>query len=591
MAAEAPAGAGKSAANAKGEATGKADKVEKTGRVELGGASGADGVAPKELKVTIASSDWSYGVELVELDRVAVKEVSLAVEPFVDEKGRQYPIRWGVGKSLAVQNVAVVANPLAPGARKTIRFQASLPSLGTYTANVTPLWGGAAHQKLLLKVVRERPSLNLALGEPSVFAQDGNTDRADFSVVLRETSGAPLVLEPPTLASLLQVQGSGSNVASVGRNAKLAVLQGDEPVPPKAIKLGADQSTNVELALEDFPGAGKYEAKLRFAAAGTLPLEKTITLLVRQGWWLAALCIGLGVAVSAVLRWWVNKEKPRLERLARVTQAAREIDAALVPGLDAAERELIEHTRTRVARALSDIRARRPGVDDAAVTLLGHRVAAVRALVPVRGSIRVTAGPPRDEYLQKLAAIADDLESTSVTLEKLKEHEETLRKMPSEFRKAAEGQRVREDLRKVANKLAPEALKTLQTKVDALIKEEKFDQARTEIEESVKSTGATLGAPGAAEAAAAGYAPPTLPLEFAEADEVLRRGVPTEIAINVLIGVTAVLLGLKALYVDDLTWGGAGSMLIAFLWGLGLHQFTYGGVGSVLDKVAKGGGT
>lgn len=67
----------------------------------------------------------------------------------------------------------------------------------------------------------------------------------------------------------------------------------------------------------------------------------------------------------------------------------------------------------------------------------------------------------------------------------------------------------------------------------------------------------------------------------------IKRGAKIEIAVNVIIAAVALALGLKVLYVDDLTWGGWGAYLTASLWGLGLHQFAYGGVGSLFDKLVK----
>ncbi|MBV9495701.1 MAG: hypothetical protein JOZ54_15755 [Acidobacteria bacterium] len=54
---------------------------------------------------------------------------------------------------------------------------------------------------------------------------------------------------------------------------------------------------------------------------------------------------------------------------------------------------------------------------------------------------------------------------------------------------------------------------------------------------------------------------------------------------TLLIAALAILLGLKVLWVDDWTWGGATSALIAFAWGAGLHAVTYDGISGFFAKL------
>ena len=52
----------------------------------------------------------------------------------------------------------------------------------------------------------------------------------------------------------------------------------------------------------------------------------------------------------------------------------------------------------------------------------------------------------------------------------------------------------------------------------------------------------------------------------------------------VIILVLAVLLGVKALWADDWTWGGGTAYLVAFLWGAGLSGFSYDGLSNLLNR-------
>lgn len=84
-------------------------------------------------------------------------------------------------------------------------------------------------------------------------------------------------------------------------------------------------------------------------------------------------------------------------------------------------------------------------------------------------------------------------------------------------------------------------------------------------------------------------APPTDEKVVALAFIRLQRGACAELAVNTIIVMIAVLLGLQTLYINDLTWGSPASIMIALLWGLGLHQVAYGGIGDIVNKVAKSG--
>ncbi|MEO7272901.1 MAG: hypothetical protein ABI211_12955, partial [Vicinamibacterales bacterium] len=53
-------------------------------------------------------------------------------------------------------------------------------------------------------------------------------------------------------------------------------------------------------------------------------------------------------------------------------------------------------------------------------------------------------------------------------------------------------------------------------------------------------------------------------------------------AVAVLI---AGVLGLRALWLPNLTWGGWDDYVIAALWGLGLHQFTFAGISGLTDRL------
>ena len=56
-------------------------------------------------------------------------------------------------------------------------------------------------------------------------------------------------------------------------------------------------------------------------------------------------------------------------------------------------------------------------------------------------------------------------------------------------------------------------------------------------------------------------------------------------AVAAILIATAV--GIGVLWNSSLTWGGPGDQLAAVLWGLGVHQLSYNGLSSVIEKFTK----
>ena len=108
-----------------------------------------------------------------------------------------------------------------------------------------------------------------------------------------------------------------------------------------------------------------------------------------------------------------------------------------------------------------------------------------------------------------------------------------------------------------------------------------------------KAQGATAAAAPDAPAAGSGVdtltpfdaVPPASTLARAGAVASTRRKqLVVSFVATLLIAIVAVILGVKVLWSDDWTWGGAQAYLIAFLWGAGLHQFTFGGISGLMDR-------
>jgi hypothetical protein len=70
--------------------------------------------------------------------------------------------------------------------------------------------------------------------------------------------------------------------------------------------------------------------------------------------------------------------------------------------------------------------------------------------------------------------------------------------------------------------------------------------------------------------------------------EKLNRWIRTsDLLISIVVLAIACLLGIKTLWLADLSWGGWEDRVIAVLWGLGLHQATFTGVEALRANLVK----
>ena len=71
---------------------------------------------------------------------------------------------------------------------------------------------------------------------------------------------------------------------------------------------------------------------------------------------------------------------------------------------------------------------------------------------------------------------------------------------------------------------------------------------------------------------------------FEKLNRLIRR---SDFLISAAVLGIACLMGIKALWLSDLSWGGWEDRVIAVLWGLGLHQATFTGVDALRSTLAK----
>ena len=129
---------------------------------------------------------------------------------------------------------------------------------------------------------------------------------------------------------------------------------------------------------------------------------------------------------------------------------------------------------------------------------------------------------------------------------------------------------------------ADELIRIVRTKVDALgIRMDSITQSIAEFFLASAAPPLTsIGLPAAIASL------PASPAKLRE--DVLRSLTVMDFVTSAIVAIAAVLLGMKIFWLGNLTWGGPSDYATALLWGLGLHQFSFDGVNSLVQRFNSG---
>lgn len=292
------------------------------------------------------------------------------------------------------------------------------------------------------------------------------------------------------------------------------------PTPP--IKLARRQTTGLTAVIAEIARPGLYEGTVRLSGTHTDPIEQKISVAVRYHWWVALVLIAGGVLASHYLRRWLKERRPQLLAQRRLAALREELDRLLaVLGPNPAESKIFAFLRTE----LRDLFARAGAGED------------------------VKAGT--DAIEDKLPVLA-----RAITLRQAIEDAGAADLLPDLLP-------VQQWLRRPGT--TPEEQKAQFTALEA-------------IEKNLATAQVASLAPGTEPPP-----PPVPPVVTIPAEQdltaELRRG---ERSVTFVLLVVALLLGLRLLYVNSMTWGQPLDLFLALLWGLGLHQVTaatvFGGI-------------
>lgn len=423
----------------------------------------------------------------------------------------------------------------------------------------------------------------------------------ELPLALKELSGQAVDLTVPVLVSLERDTKTGPVTVVPG-----AVEVVNDGAPITTLRLAPHERTTVFVRVRGLHDVGTYTGQFAVSAAG-VEVTSALTLKVRRPFVVAALLILLGVVVSAVLLQFTGAYRDGLRMQGGVELLALRLKQALdaLPDTDDAEaKKVVDSVRRQVEELKLRLESESPPTQQQ-LRECEQKVAALRAYVScavalsgvdeAHRNFELTRQwfecPVDDEDISKLReagekALADLAELANTLASALGRSIFELRKeIDSTLAQVARTGRT--DLVPALNSAREELDKSAAALVnDRAAAQQHYEAAAQICADIGKQQGLTMGIPVQGENAGANA------VEGVKAPNPLRktglRAKYVDFLVTAIVGVIAVVLGLQLLWVDQLAWGTPYDLIVAFLWGLGLHPVggtVFGGLQGLRDKI------
>lgn len=378
-------------AEARARANGAAAPV-----LKIVGASDAEGV---KLNSHVTDFEHTFVVESTSAKPVAALWVS--VSPLSAPDGSQVEVKCVINQAPCLS--APVAVPaLAP---IQVKLNADLTQEGVYTGAITLIYAGK-RETTKLSVTRSRPLLPAEVlglgvarasevgGEPSVW------------LTVNGTSGREVSLNPPVVTSLVLSGPNGSKVQARVDSVKVTDEEGVTFTKPWILRPG--KNSRFKLTIGGLDESGEYTGNVRLLAPDMQPVDKPFTILVGSSWLVAALFIGLGVGLGALLRRYATRDRPRILQERRILTLLSEVDAVereLVT-LEEAEKNVLQTFRRRLNEQYEEVAFGTAASADAVLDDLNQKLTTVRAWVNARRRVSdIRPAALGDPFRQRLVRV------------------------------------------------------------------------------------------------------------------------------------------------------------------------------------------
>jgi hypothetical protein len=303
----------------------------------------AGAAEPAGVKLTCNEPRLRHLFRIESVNQAPVEALQVSVAPLVGPTSTQVPVTWKVdgrpgGKPVAVPGLGAVE----------VEVSAPLILTGAYAGLLTLVYADR-RETVSFTVTRARPPLAVEVLGLEAARATSCCGRGDATLWLTVSAGEgqDVTLDPPALTALAL---KGANQAkSQSTFDRLAVLTEDGEDCPDPLTVKAGTTVRLKLIVRGLRDTGEHTGTVRLAASDAQPIDRPVTILMKDSGWVAGGLIFLGVSFSFLIRLWVRTGQPYLLRVQRAQDLLAELNQADgQAGLEDAERAVLRRLRERV---------------------------------------------------------------------------------------------------------------------------------------------------------------------------------------------------------------------------------------------------
>jgi hypothetical protein len=354
-----------------------------------------------ELKLKdVSDPAVSYPLTVENRGSAGMKKVEVTVSSFVSASGDTAsptlsllsppPPGAARGPSVILDMPAGKSVPLYLGAE--------LPKAAMYRAVVRFVSGKEILLNFAVEIVRTRAQQPIEISDLPAVQSTATFLHCDFSQLVEATAystGGTVVLLPPVLhRATLKLKNDST--AGVATGLKLQTGQ--------QVTVEAGLPQKIQFKVLNLEGPGRYDATIRFPAAGYQPIEKTITVYVRDSFLMAVVYIALGALVSLGVHAYTARIRPRLIVQQWVSGMFADLNALQArTGEDPVSRELVQRVSDNLANQWDELRPKRRAPASEDFDLFNQIVQSLRPWIELRRQLlAIRPVSIRDQFMSDL---------------------------------------------------------------------------------------------------------------------------------------------------------------------------------------------
>lgn len=532
-------------------------------------------------KIVSPSPDLSYAFSLTVADSTPAG-LQISVSAFEGYGEETFPVEWTVNGEPGDES----ARWHGKGPFEVV-LQARLMRSGLYRCTIGWTYRGKEQQRVLTV---ERPRGELGVQVLGLEAAAGR----GFWMLIQDTLGQGATLYPPQLAGLALKGDNNSRLQAHFRGVELLDENG-QLLADSLLRIPPAGSKRLYLQVDGLRASGEYAGTLQVAAPDAAAVQYEVNLFVKKGWLLAALFIGLGVALSYLMRYYSTQERPKLVNKRRIIDLKGDLDGLKTSIADwkPEEKRVLLALENRLDALYKAVDWGEGDDPDQSIREIDLKLSLIPQWIYYRRMVEeLKPAELRPGFVRKLKTVETFLLGKLPAEEEIKAAQETLSKFEEEIEEArlnwmleqidAFEQKAKEkmtELDEAQQAAFQKEVMSMTAAAKTACQDKNLEKAGKMMEEAAKAysryenfiPSSLLDATRSVDGESAATETRRSRRNWPTVEELSGKLFWYDFAFTAVVALIAVLLGLNLLWVGDTTWGDAQDVLTAVLWGLGLH--------------------